>query len=490
MPRILIDGLDYTNKDYEAFRNSMIERLKVEMPEYTDLSQTDAGIQILEANAMSLDILSYYQDTLANEVFLVTEEQRDNALKWCNMLGYIPKASTPTKFKQVFVLASIQPNDVIIPSGTVVKTVGSVVEPSVYFETVEDLVIPKGKLGNEQTGGVYDYTVDIVQGLSVDGELVGSSNGTASQIFTLGYSPVILDSISLLINEGSGFVLWEKVDSFIDSVSTSRHYRIDISDQDEALIMFGDGISGKIPKVFDNGIFASYRVGGGKQGNVSINTITVLDSNIGVVKETFNPYPAYELGTDKETLEEIKVNAPLSFITKWGALTVKDFADVTKMNFPTVKFATAKKDPTNQDNIIIYVQVMEGEVLDATLKSDIVTMFEERKIAGTGTITINPPTYVNLTLVANVIVRDNYSRASIQNSITEFLNDYFKEGNYDFNTDLSLTDLEALISDPANAINGIKSVRFTTPTNTVVVANVGEIFRIGTLTLNMSGGVA
>ena len=491
MSRIPTQGIDYTNKDYEAFRNFMLNRLRVEMPEYTDLSQTDAGVQILEANAMSLDILSYYQDTLANEVYLVTGEQRANALKWCSMLSYIPKASTPTKFKQVFVLTTVQPTDIIIPMGTVVKTVGSVVEPSIYFETVEDLVIPAGKLGNEQTVlGVYDYTVDIEQGLTINGELVGSSNGTALQVFTLGYTPAILDSISLLINEGGGFVLWERVDSFIDSTPTSRHYRVNTTDLDEAQIIFGDGISGKIPNVFSNGIFANYRIGGGKQGNVSINTISVLDSSIGLVKETFNPYTAFELGTDKESLEEIKVNAPLSFITKWGALTENDFAEVTKMNFPTVKYSTAKKDPLNQDNITIYVQVVEGEVLDAEFKADIVEMFEERKIAGVDTITISAPTYVNLTLAASVVVKDNYSRASVQTAITTYLNDYFKEGNYDFNTDLSLTDLEALITDTDNAIVGIKSIRFTSPVDMIVTAGTGEIFRLGSLTLNMTGGVA
>ena len=35
-------NIDYTNKDYEAFRAYMIKQLGIKMPEYTDRSQTDA----------------------------------------------------------------------------------------------------------------------------------------------------------------------------------------------------------------------------------------------------------------------------------------------------------------------------------------------------------------------------------------------------------------------------------------------------------------
>ena len=148
MSRLPTNGIDYTSKDYESYRNDMIKQLGIKMPEYTDIRQSDAGIVILELLAQGLDILSYYQDVIANEAFLVTEEQRSNALKWCKMLSYTPKASTPAEFTQVFVLSSIQETDTVIPRGTVVKTQGTPTEPSVYFETQSDLTIPAGALGN------------------------------------------------------------------------------------------------------------------------------------------------------------------------------------------------------------------------------------------------------------------------------------------------------------------------------------------------------
>lgn len=247
MSRVPTEGIDYTSKDYESFRNDMISKLMVKMPEYTDLRQSDAGIVILELLAQGLDVLSYYQDVMANEVFLTTEEQRSNALKWCKMLGYTPKASTPSEFEQVFELSAKQTKPVVIPAGTVVKTVGTSVEPSIYFETVEELTIPVGKLGSEthvEDGKtVYDYSVKIIQGQSISNELVGSSNGSIkNQTFKLGYTPVILDSIVLLVNEGDGFTKWNRVDTFVDSSPLSRDYMVSINDNDEAVITFGDGV--------------------------------------------------------------------------------------------------------------------------------------------------------------------------------------------------------------------------------------------------------
>lgn len=199
-------NIDYTNKDYEAFRAYMIKQLGIKMPEYTDRSQTDAGIVILELLAKGLDILSFHQDVQANEAFLITEEQRANALKWCYVLDYIPRSSIPSKVKQVFVLASPQTSSTYIPAGTRVKTVESATEYSVMFETETDLEIPAGMLGDEtDEKGNYLYAVTAVQGLTIQSEIVGSSNGTEDQRFTLGYTPVISSSIAVLVNEGAGF---------------------------------------------------------------------------------------------------------------------------------------------------------------------------------------------------------------------------------------------------------------------------------------------
>ena len=76
MSRKPTKSIDYTNRDYEAYRELMIQKLKEKMPEYTDTSSTDAGIVILECLANGLDILSMYSDIVANDVLLPTTQDR------------------------------------------------------------------------------------------------------------------------------------------------------------------------------------------------------------------------------------------------------------------------------------------------------------------------------------------------------------------------------------------------------------------------------
>ena len=485
--------IDYTNKDYEAFRQMMIEGLQIRMPEYTDLRQSDAGIVILECLAQGLDIISYYQDVYANETFLTTQEQRENALKWAYMLDYYPRFSTPSIFRQVFVLTAPQATDTVIPAWTVLKTVGSVVEPEIFFETVHDHVIPAGKWGDEQEDGEYLYMTDVVQGQSVNNELLGTSDGTLNQVFTLVYSSAYIDDLLVVVNEGSGFEKWDRVDNFIDSGSNSKHYIVRPTDNDLTEIVFGNGLFGKIPAIFTNGIYAYYRVGVGERGNIGANKITVLDTNIAIVGRTFNPYLPLRYGQDKESLEEIKMYAPVAYRTRWGALTLQDFAEVTRMNFQEIIFAIALNDDTEVDDLNLYYLLRDGKsVDDDDFKQRIWNFFDEtrggRKIVGAKEIHIWDAVIVPLDLESVLVVHERFSRSAVEEQINIFMENVFARGNYDFGKDLSLTQLAAAVMRPENAIEGIKSFKFIGDDD-IIEAKSQEIFSLNSFSIDSYGGV-
>lgn len=492
MSRLPTKGIDYTSKDYESFRNDMIKQLGIKMPEYTDIRQSDAGIVLLELLAQGLDVLSFYQDALANEAYLSTAEQRSTVLKWCQMLNYFPKTSTPAEFLQVFVLSSPQDTNTTIPAGTKVKTVGTASEPSVYFETVSDLVIPKKKLGDEKDlEGNYLYSVKVVQGISVSEELLGTSSGAANQSFTLNYSPVILDSIEVYINEGVGFERWSRVNNFVDSTPTSKHYTVRVTDMDEAVITFGDGVFGKIPHPYENGIFCDYRVGGGTQGNVGANRIILLDSNIAVIDRTFNPHTALVEGQEKESLEEIKVNAPVSNKTRWGALTEEDFAEVVKMNFNEVDKAVSYTTGEVMTDINIYVLLKGDAELTEDFRKKALDLFDEnkggRKIIGSETISVLPAIKTPVDINATLAIQPRYDFDTVKKGVEDFIKDYFAVGNYDFNTELSLSKLSADVQNPENAIDGIRFFKITSPAEDIMTPGKGAIYTLGTLTISEGG---
>lgn len=494
--RQVIDRIDYTTRDYEGFRELMLDKLKELMPEYTDLRQSDAGVVILELNAMCLDILSYYLDSIANECFLVTAEQRSNILKFCKMLGYTPRFATSAHYKQIFIKNNAS-EELIIPSGTKVKTYSTNQDNVVYFTTTEDLVIPKGAVGDEvdSVTGEYLYAVEVIHGIYVNNELlVNRSSGIENQTYSLNYSPALIDStFKVYVSDSiSGSVLWSRKNTFAGSNASSTVYMVENNDYNETSILFGNGIFGKIPK--DSTITCSYYIGGGESGNVGIGAINTMEDNIAGVQSTINVQQT-EYGYDRETLDEIKVNAPIAHRNIWGALTTKDYSGVVKTYFPDVKDAEAKKASNDWrepevDDIDIYL-LTNQEIVQQTvgeyfcdipdsfyenpeykhIMDNIMTFFNSdvsytdiesgmldtgRKLSGTRYIILKKPDYVGLTLNYTLMARNYYDVQSISEQVSDYLKRYFSLGNIAFGQYISFQEIVYDIIDNS----GIEGIRY------------------------------
>jgi len=91
-------------------------------------------------------------------------------------------------------------------------------------------------------------------------EILGSSDGTPNQRFTLMNTPIIEGSLILQVDEGDGWKIWKEVKDFSESTKNDKHYVINRSTGE---INFGDGIHGmKLPEGNKN-VIAKYRYGEG-----------------------------------------------------------------------------------------------------------------------------------------------------------------------------------------------------------------------------------
>lgn len=491
--RTLTKGIDYTNRDYEAYRESMIATLQEKMPEYTDTSQTDAGIVILEALANGLDVCSMYNDAVANDVLLPTTQDRRLAMISAKCLGYTPYSQTASVTPQVFVLNSIKDEDFIIGKGTVVSTEETADSVAVTFETVEDLVIPSGKLGNEQDEhGNYLYTVDVIEGSTIDDDLLGSSTGAPYQTFKLNFPNVLVDSLAVYVDEGDGSKLWTYVSTMLDSDinGTSKVYTVTSDDFDNYYIEFGNGIKGKIPAICENGISASYRVGGGEIGNVKANMITVLETSIAQVEETFNPVESTTLGHEKETLEEIKVNAPASFRSIDRAVTLTDYEDLLQINnegdFYGVYRSKAIRDSSEGTKVNLYYLMRPNYTMTPKLQSAIIDFFSTRTMIGTSVELFNHNDYV-VNLTGTLTVDRDYFNSEVLADVESYIKTtFFAFGKFSFDDSLVLSDLESAVK---SSVQGVRSLRISSPSNDIVTPDTKDkIIKLGTLTLNTSGG--
>lgn len=478
--------IDYTSKDYEAYRTLLIQELQRRMPEYTDTSSTDAGIVILECLANGLDIVSMYNDLVANDVLLHTTQDRRIAVIIARMLHYTVKNQTAAVVPQVFVLNSVRDTNVLIPAGSVVHTVESADAVTVYFETEDSLIIPAGALGNEQDAeGNYLYSVNAVQGSSVTGEVVGTSNGEPFQSFQLGYKQVLQDSITLLVNEGDGWTEWRQVGNFIDSDENSQVYAVTIDDFDNCFIEFGSGIRGRIPTIYGNGIVASYRVGGGVVGNVDAGMVTEYSGSVAFVDSTFNLAPT-TLGHERESIDEIRANAPAAFRTQDRAVTEQDYSDLVTVNFYEVWSAAGVSSKTTPLKMDVYYNMRKGYSMTNALLESIKDYLDTRKIGGT-TFEMHEQEWYDLPISANLIVDDDYSRATIKGYVEDYVrNTFFAENEFVFGEQYIRVKLEREVMD---TFSGVESFRVTSPDSDRITPERNQIIRLSSLTLNVTGGI-
>lgn len=456
-----IRRIDYSTRDYEGFREDLIAMLKEKMPEYTDFSQSDAGIVILELLAHGLDLLSYYNDVVANEVFLPTARERESVIKRAGAMGYTLGNATSAKFNQVFEIIP-QTEEYVIPMGTRVSTKGDEIEPDVIYELDEDLIIPEGKTGLEtDEDGEYLYTVTISQGETIATEILGSSNDLPDQKFKTGYKPVLEESLKVYVNEGAGSFRWDRVSGFLSSDQQSRHFTFSVNEQDESTIQFGNGLSGRIPTSFINGISATYKIGGGSTGNVAPMTITEMTSKPALVVKTFNPYSAKVTALDKESIESAKIKAPASLSTLNRAVTLEDFKNLALAR-KDIRKANAIKNESGGEHTFVDVCVLPQGMTELTeeLRIDITEFYANRALLGVG-YEILSPEYEEVNLKVTLETTSEYYNSTIKNKAKELLTEYFKIGNRDFGETVVISKLISFLV----GIRGVESVEFELPTS-------------------------
>ncbi|GAC1619307.1 MAG: hypothetical protein NVS4B9_10000 [Ktedonobacteraceae bacterium] len=88
-PPVLVEPeIDYLAKDYASFRQLILDRLSLIMPDWQEQHIPDIGVTLVEILAYAGDYLSYYQDAVATEAYLGTARQRISVRRHTRLVDY------------------------------------------------------------------------------------------------------------------------------------------------------------------------------------------------------------------------------------------------------------------------------------------------------------------------------------------------------------------------------------------------------------------
>lgn len=467
-------NIDYLTKDYEGFRTDLINNIPDRFPEWTDFTQSNAGIMLIELLCYGLDILSYYQDRMINEMFLSTAVQRKSILDLAKFLSYQLQEATPSTVTLTFKKTSIG-DEITIPIGTKVATKSGVGEEAIIFETDETLVI---------TDGTLQDTVGATQGKTIPSDILGSSDGiTPNQRYKLKYTEVISDSLDIFVDDGTGFEKWKDITDTIITDPEGKHYWREIDADNYMWIQFGNGITGKIPDSGGNNIKAEYRVGGGAYTNVGANTITRLLESIAGIDEVWNEASATG-GTNIESIEEVRVNAPRNLRTNDRCVTLRDYKDMAEIRTEIITVSAVVGSKSSYVDLYILQDNEDWDdgVFPSEYEEALLAYFEEIKTIGQ-TVFIEEPVFKDIDLLVEIKTDENYINAEVEQNAEEIIEEFFKRGNLKFNEDIHRSHLCGLLI----VKEYINTVDITITGDSE--ADESEIIRLNNLTVTSEGGL-
>ncbi|MEI7770104.1 MAG: baseplate J/gp47 family protein [Chloroflexales bacterium] len=478
--------LDYMARDYDSLLAAMRERIPELLPEWTDYtSEADFGNVLLETFAAMGDILSYYQDRIAGESFLGTAQSRRSSIQHLRLIGYRLATAAPAAAALTLLFPKSYSGTVTIRKGDTFATRSQPDRPPVSFEYTGDValeIVCDGALpetSDPATQRSYRYYgpdpfappppagaprpagIPVEEGRLILSERLGVSDGTPNQRFPLAHPQLILRPPSqdqavnrdlvLLVEYGQQVDRWSLRDTLAFSRDDQQDFVVEIDADDRASVLFGDGRFGKVP-LRGALIKATYRVGGGVQGNLPARMITTVASapqlSLAGVAVT-NAAPATG-GAARESIEHAVAQAPAVFRARSRAVTQADYQALA-CNFQGV--GKARAVATHWNVVRLHVAPAGGGAISDTLRAGLLAYFEDKRPITTR-IEIAGVDDVPISVTAKIAVEPYYSDADVRARVLAAVGQLLVFDNVDFGQTIYLSKFYEAIE----AIDGVRYV--------------------------------
>jgi Baseplate J-like protein len=463
-----IDGrpvVDYMARDYDSVLQAMRVLIPEKLPEWTDYeSEADFGNVLLQLFAHMGDILSYYQDRVANESFLGTAQQRRSVIQHLRLIGYRLSTAAPASAALTLTVPAAFSDILTIRQGDAFATKAQKDRPSVRFEyareqplNIDCRTLPVDPATNRK----YYEGIPVEEGRLVRGARLGTSDGTPNQRFSLPQARMILRSLGqgqaiqrdiLLLTELGGVrEEWTLQESLAFSREGQRDFTLEIDEDDRATVIFGDGAFGAIPP---SGavVTATYRVGGGPHGNVAaqaIQTIVEAPQLVLAGAKVANARPATG-GAERESIAHAVMHAPSVFRSLKRAVTAQDY-EALALDFKGV--GKVRAEATSWNVVKLVVAPAGGGQVSDVLAANLLAYFEDKRAIST-LIEVEDVDYVKIYVTAEVGVKRFYASDDVKEQVQQAAGSLLAFDHVDFGQTLYLSKFYEAIE----AIEGVAFV--------------------------------
>ena len=450
--------LSITEFDFDDVKDNLKVFLKGQT-EFKDYDFEGSGMNILlDTLAYNTHYLGFNANMLANEMFLDSASLRSSIVSHAKTLGYeVTSARAPNATINVSLTTSSSTKT--MPAGTAFTS--TIDDVSYQFVTIADIT-------STNNGGVVSFdSTKIYEGTYVTTKyLVDTSD--IEQRYILGDSRADTSTLTVKVQNSasdSTTTTYTKVTDITQLSPTSTVYYLQEVDGGRFEIYFGDGIVSR--SLSDGNIVILEYVVTNKtaaNGASSFSAPSTIDgvSDIGIVTVT-----NASGGAEPESLNSIKLQAPLDFASQGRAVTADDYAVYAKKLFPNTQAVSVfggedgSFDPSTgvssvpeYGKVFISIKSSTGLNLSDAQKSQLVTDFAKFKVASVTPVIVDPETTF---IILNVTF--NYDSTSTTKEKTELetlvnttIQNYTDTDLEDFNRPFRYSKLTGLIDQTDTAI--------------------------------------
>ena len=368
--------------------------------EFQDYDFEGSGFAVLiDMLAYNTHYLGFNANMLANEMYLDSADIRKNIVSLAKMLGY-----TPTSARASNATLSVKVNNVPTTTTSLTMNKGTVYTTSVdgtsyQFVTNQSYTVQPNagvfQFDNvnvfEGTLVTFKYTVD---SNDVDQKFIIPSNNADTSTLKVSVQTSVSDTTTEVYNLAN---------SYSGLTDITKSYFLQESDDERYEVYFGDGILGKKP-VDGNIVILEYVVTNKTEANGASSFVLSGDID-GFSNVTITTTSNAANGSEPQTKESFRFNAPLQYTAQDRAVTSKDYETIVKSVYANAQSVSAwggEDDETPQYGVVkIAIKPISGSTLSTSTKETIKNQLKQFNVVSVRPEFVDPET-TSILLTSNV----------------------------------------------------------------------------------------
>ena len=384
-----------TALDFEDIKASIKSYLRTRS-EFTDYDFDGSALSyMVDMLAYNTYYSAFNANMSLNEAFLPSSTVRDNVVNIAKLLNYTPRSVISARASLKVDIQTVQSNGVY-PSTVTLRKGASATGGNYVWNVLRDTTVevsPTTGIGTFADLCVYEGSIVSFQYVV---------NTFANQVYTIPSAEADINTLNVTVraNEtATASDIYNRVDTVTNLTATTRAYFLSEGEDMRFQVKFGDDSVGRALKDGEV-VNLEYLVTSGKKAN-EVKAFNFIGSLVDSQGQTYSANSTTltvnhraQLGSDAETVESIKYNAPRYYSAQYRAVTAQDYALITQRIYnnadSVVAYGGDSLNPPIYGKVFIAIKTKTGSLLNDATKKEIAADLRKYAMASIDPVVVDP----------------------------------------------------------------------------------------------------